>query len=490
METAFNLLRSQTPPGDYRDMYWGIFTIIVSVAVGVGYCLIAFKWFFQFKLSKRAEARLALARLRIIVICCGVLGLVFVTFNVTQFRFIWRVYDLLLLLLACYTWACAFRMRGVSLMDERLAQVKELEQSVRRYRDIAELLPHMVWTATARGQVDYSNRRWVEYAGAGKAWLDVVHPADLAEVRACWEEAIRKRVAFNGEVRLRGHDECRTFQVKATPIFNGDAVKWLGACADIEDQKQLAAQKEVQAKQEAFFLNALSHDLRAPLNNIAVNAHLLKESARSAEEVETITTISENVTAAAELLTRLLEYARAGQEENVMETIWVAAVLHQVRRRFLPAAAQKGLYLHVIENEGFTCKTDRRKVDRVLSNLVDNAVKYTRQGGIELLFQSAGDDRICFHVTDTGGGVPRESAPHLFDEFYQVDNHERDQNKGFGLGLAICRSLARQLGGDVRLVRTGPDGSCFEFTIRNYSIGARERVGAPEVAALTGASGP
>lgn len=490
MDTVLNLLRSQTPPGDYRDVYWGAFAIFVSVAVVVGYCLIAVKWFFQFKLSKPAEARLALGRLRAIVICCGLLGLTFVAFNVTRFRFIWRVYDLLLLLLACYTWACAFRMKGVSLMDERLAQMKELEQSVRRYRDIAELLPHMVWTATAQGQVDYSNQRWVEYAGAEQSWLEVVHPDDLAEVRACWEEAIRKRVAFNGEIRLRGQGECRTFLVKATPIFNGEAVKWLGACADIEDQKQLAAQKEVQARQKAFFLNALSHDLRAPLNNIAVNAHLLRDSARSAEEVETITTISENVTAAAELLTRLLEYARAGQEENVMEIISAAAILHQVRRRFLPAAAQKGLYLRVIGIEGLSCKTDRRKVDRVLTNLVDNAIKYTRQGGIELSFRSAGDDRICFRVTDTGGGVPRESAPHLFDEFFQVDNHERDQNKGFGLGLAICRSLARQLGGDVRLVKTGPEGSCFELTIKDYNAGGRDIIAVAAVAALTGVSGP
>lgn len=488
MENVFNLLRSQTPPGDYRDVYWGAFAIFVSVAVVVGYCLIAVKWFFQFKLSKRAEERLALGRLRTIVICCGVLGLIFVTFNVTRFRFIWRVYDLLLLLVACYTWACAFRMKGVSLMDERLAQMKELEQSVGRYRDIAELLPYMVWTATDQGQVDYSNRRWVEYAGAGRSWLEVVHPDDLAEVRSCWEEAIRKRVAFNGEIRLRGQGECRTFLVKATPIFNGDAVKWLGACADIEDQKQLAAQKEAQARQKAFFLNALSHDLRAPLNNIAVNAHLLKQSARSAEDVETITTITENVTAAAEMLTRLLEYARAGQEENVMETISVAAMLHQVRRRFLPLAAQKGLELRVIEEEGLTCKTDRRKVDRVITNLVDNAIKYTRQGGVELAYFSAGDDRISFRVTDTGDGVPRESAPHLFDEFYQVDNHDRDQSKGFGLGLAICRALARQLGGDVRLVKTGPQGSCFEFTIRDYNAAGREHT-AP-VAELTSMSGP
>ena len=85
-------------------------------------------------------------------------------------------------------------------------------------------------------------------------------------------------------------------------------------------------------------------------------------------------------------------------------------------------------------------------------------------------------EKVAIRVTDTGDGISRDSAAYLFDEFFQVDNHERDWSKGFGLGLAICRALARQLGGDVRLVRTGNDGSCFEVTIRDERSGRGGRI--------------
>ena len=462
-DSTLDLLRNRILPGGYGDVYWGLFTIALSVAVVVGYVVIVFKWFFQFKLSERAAARAAVARLRVIVACCAGLGVVFLSFNLARFAWTWRVYDIMLLLLVCYTWVFALRMRGSTLVDERLAQMAQLEQSVGRYRDIAELLPHVVWTATSGGEVDYSNRSWAQYAGGRTSWLDAVHEQQAAEVHRAWQEAVRDRVPFQREVRLLGGTQARTFVVRATPIFYGEAVKWLGACADIEDQKRLAAEQESQAKQKAFFLNALSHDLRAPLNNIALNAHLLKAMAAGPEELETINTIGENVAAAAQLLTTLLDYARAGQENNTVERVSVTALLHQVRRRFLPAVSGKNLYLRVVGDEP-PCYTDRHKLERIVSNLVDNAVKHTPHGGIELSTRASGD-RLSIYVTDTGGGVPGDSAPHLFEEFYQVENHERDRRKGFGLGLAICKALARQLGGDVRLARTGPEGSCFEVTI-------------------------
>ena len=82
-----------------------------------------------------------------------------------------------------------------------------------------------------------------------------------------------------------------------------------GACADIEDQKLLVAEKEKQAKQKAFFLNALSHDLRAPLHNVLLNAQLLKMTATEQLEVESLTMIIENTLAAGDLVSRLLDFA-------------------------------------------------------------------------------------------------------------------------------------------------------------------------------------
>jgi PAS domain S-box-containing protein len=466
-DSISDLLRNRMQPGGLRDVYWGVATLALSISVVLGYCVIAFKWFFQFKLSERAAARAALARLRMIVACCALLGVIFVALNLTRFVWMWGVYDLMLLLLLCYTWVFGVRMRGVRLIDDRLARVSELEQSVVRYRELAELLPHMVWTADEKGRVDYCNRICAAYTGEGRSWLDVVHEQEAPLVAAAWREAVRGRAPFEREVRLGANGRVRTFAVRAVPVFHDGAVKWLGACADIEDQKRLATEQEAQAKQKAFFLNALSHDLRAPLTNITLNAHLLKSSARDPEETELIKTIGENALAAGQLLSTLLEFAKAGHEASVIERVSIMSVLHQVQRRFLPHAKQKGLDLRVIREEhDLICHTDRHKLERIIGNLVENAVKYTRRGRVELWTAVAGE-RAAVYVGDTGGGVPRESAPFLFEEFFQADNPARDHSKGFGLGLAICKSLARQLGGDVRLVNTGPEGSCFEVTVRD-----------------------
>jgi signal transduction histidine kinase len=144
-------------------------------------------------------------------------------------------------------------------------------------------------------------------------------------------------------------------------------------------------------------------------------------------------------------------------------------------RRFQPITDQKGLYLRAEVCEGgenVCVVTDRQKLERIIANLVDNAIKYTEHGGVTVGLvqqqqQSSGGDgeQVVVRVSDTGIGIPRENVPFLFDEFYQVNNYERDRSKGFGMGLAICRCLARHIAGDVRLASTGPQGSCFEIVI-------------------------
>jgi signal transduction histidine kinase len=454
-------------PGLEPDLRWAWLTIVLSGLLATGYVVIACKWYFQSKLHRRRECRAALARLGAIVLCCGAFGTWFLASDMPWPA--WRVYDGVLLALVVYTWWFAARMRGLSLIDERLAHTDELERSSNRYREIAELLPHVVWTAGVDGTVDFANRRWAEYAGEGRTWLDAVHPDEWANVVQWWNGVVRAGAPASREVLLGGPAGYRTFVVSAAPIAHGKAVKWLGACADVEDQKRLAAEKEVQARQKTFFLNSLSHDLRAPLNNVVLNAHLLKMTVREESQLETANVIVENAVAAGELVTKLLDVARAGGDRNAADVVPLGPMLRQIARRFQPVAEQKGLWLRVANGDA-ELLTDRQKLERVVANLVDNAIKFTDRGGV-LLELVRRVDATRIRVCDTGIGVPDGQAPYLFDEFYQVDNHERDRRKGFGMGLSICRSLARQLGGDVRLASTGPGGSCFEVVVDGLAGG-------------------
>jgi signal transduction histidine kinase len=447
------------------EMLWAWITILLSALVAVGYCVIAVNWYFQSKLTNQtAEAKASLSRLRGIWFSCAICGY---TLYATEMPwYLWRIYDAILLVLAARTWWFVLQIRGPGL-------VTELEESAQKYREIAELLPHMVWTATADGVVDFSNQCWRNYCRGEdeRTWLDAVHPEERDAVLARWKKALIEREPMTVEARLAGGTGAyRSFVVKATPIVHHGATKWLGACADIEDQKLLAAQRELQAKQKSFFLNALSHDLRAPLHNVLLNAHLLKMSREPGEaggdEAESVAMIMENAKAAGELVTRLLDFARVGaQDQNAIERVPLNGMLRQIARRFQPVAEAKGLYVMVGGDEEGIASSDRQKLDRIVSNLVDNAIKYTQRGGVSM--EVVGEEEtVAIRISDSGIGIPPDAAPFLFDEFYQVSNHERDRSKGFGMGLAICKALADQIGADVRLSRTGGEGSCFEIRLR------------------------
>ena len=496
------------------DAFWVATTLALSALVFIAYGVIAVNWYFQSKLARRADAKATLNRLRNICLCCAVCG---TTFYLTDMPWIvWRFYDTCLLVFAWTSWSYVWRMRGIGLVDERLRHVEELERAAIHYREIAELLPHMVWTANAFGAIDFVNQQWRDYAGDDVSWLEAVHPEERFRVLNTWNAAVAARLSVRFEARLNGRDGYRTFDIRATPIVQGDAIKWLGACADIEDQKLLAAQREQQAKQKNFFLNALSHDLRTPLNNLMLNAQLVKMSADAGEtpDAEALVMIMDNAMAAGDLVARLLDFAKVGAEENnVIEQVALPDLLAHVVRRFTPVAEQKGLYLRKLDvapadddatvpfgDAGgdddavaaaaadpqlpFRVATDRQKLERILVNLVENALKYTRSGGVTLELATRDDvdgedyGDVVIRVRDTGIGVPHDKAPYLFDEFYQVNNYERDRSKGFGMGLAICRSLARHIGADVRLVSTGDDGSCFEIVLVGSGNAASNASGA------------
>ena len=357
----FRWITTDYSPGTPRDLHWSWVTVSLSVAVVVGYLVIAVNRYFQAKVGRRRDSQVSLARLRNIVLCSFAFGWVF--FATDMGWTMWRLYDAALLGLAIYAWGAVLRMRGIALVDERLAKVEALER--------------------------------------------------------------------------------------------------------------LAAEKEAAARQKTFFINALSHDLRAPLNIMALNAHLLKTSAREEAEVESASLIIENATAAGGLLTRALELAKADAENhNAPEPVAVAELLHSVARRFHTAGEQKGLQLKVVGDRDVEVVTDRQKLERVVTNLVENALKFTERGGVTLEVKG-GPDSATVRVTDTGIGVSPESAPHLFDEFYQgkipAGAAAAAGGSGFGMGLAICRFLAKQLGGDVLLARTGPEGSCFEVTVKDMA---------------------
>ena len=341
---------------DY-DYLWIAITVALDVAVAGGYALIALHWWKNARGLPASPAKHALANLRNIFLFCGVCGYVFIPVKMVWPA--WRLYDVVMLALAWYTWRYAWKARDLQVVYKELGRSSQLAH-------------------------------------------------DLEESR---EESRRK----------------------------------------------------------SFFLNAVSHDLRTPLNGLMLQSSLAEMGA-AAGDAETVKAavveMKAGARAAAEMLDGLLEYARleAGADHVAVGPVDLGAVVNSVIAASSAAAAQKGLYLRANVPVGLVVASDRQRLERVLANLVSNAVKFTDEGGVRVEVE-ADERRIRVHVIDTGIGIAPEHRQRLFEEFFQVQNAERNRAKGFGLGLAIARRMARQLGGDVKVESAVGHGSRFTVTL-------------------------
>lgn len=233
------------------------------------------------------------------------------------------------------------------------------------------------------------------------------------------------------------------------------------------------------SRRKTDVFNAIGHDLRSPLNGILLQAELAELELDDPEPTdetrrvqrEALRSIRADARAAAELLEHLLEFARLQQYGVLTEPgpVDLAAILGRLDARFRPEAERKGLTLQIADAAGPPLLIDGNALERTLANLIDNAVKFTTTGGVEVAVRRSTHD-IQIDVVDSGPGIAPENLEHLFDEFYQVRNHERNRANGFGLGLAIARGMAEALGGTIRVDSRPGAGSRFSLDLPGIAL--------------------
>jgi len=231
---------------------------------------------------------------------------------------------------------------------------------------------------------------------------------------------------------------------------------------DLEKSKE-------ESQRKSRFLNAISHDLRTPLNGLVLQTHIAEAALASNDRTlagSALTDIKASVKQTANLLDGLLEVARLDSAVVAAGNCPtnLTAILDEVVGFFTPHAREAGIGLSHRGPSELIVDTDPQAVRRILNNLVSNAIKFTKQGEVRIE-SDAGRAGVEIHVIDTGIGIVETHHDRLFQDFFQIENRERDSSKGFGLGLAIARRLARQLGGDISLQSTVGRGSRFTFTL-------------------------
>ena len=235
------------------------------------------------------------------------------------------------------------------------------------------------------------------------------------------------------------------------------------ALAEALQIKTAEAQQAVLAKSK--FLAAASHDLRQPLHSLSLLVDALKEVKQDAERAHIFPRIDLSLNALRKLFDALLDVSRL--DANVITPEFshfdVAEVLRSLAEEFSSAAAVKGLKLKLHVRSAMVV-SDRLLLERVLRNLISNAIRYTESGGVLLAARRRGES-VLVQVWDSGIGIPEESQEEVFGEFQQLHNAHRDRAQGLGLGLSIVRRLCDLLGHFLLLNSRPGHGSVFSLIL-------------------------
>ena len=245
---------------------------------------------------------------------------------------------------------------------------------------------------------------------------------------------------------------------------NRDLVDKLTAEKNRAEAARQTAEQSNLAKSK--FLAAASHDLRQPLNSLRLFATTLKSRVVENEHRELVSNIDRSVTALQGLFDALLDISRldSGTMQVAKNNIDLQAMLNQVCNSFRVQANHKGIRLE-LECTRLFAHSDPVLLERVLNNIISNAIRSTQSGSVTVVAKEAGGS-VSLEVRDTGCGIPADKHELVFGEFVQLENPERDRTKGLGLGLSIVRRVTNLLEIPLELQSDPSWGTALKLTLQ------------------------
>lgn len=214
------------------------------------------------------------------------------------------------------------------------------------------------------------------------------------------------------------------------------------------------------------FLASASHDLRQPLQSMTLFTEALKENLNEPENIYLANRITNSHDALRELLNALLDISKldAGGVEVKNIPFDIAQITSELYSEFQPIASQKNQQL-ALSKSSYIVFSDPMLTKRILQNLIANATNYSPEDSIIIIETKIQNDFLLINIKDNGPGIPKKEQNHIFEEFYQLKNPERNRNKGLGLGLAIVKRLSILLNSEIELESSMNAGCDFSFKL-------------------------
>ena len=367
-------------------------------------------------------------------------------------------------------------------IEQRKQVGADLLDSEQRYRTLVE------WTVEAivvhrEGKLLYANPAAVSLFGAGSARdligisiHDLTHPEH--------RDLVLRRLKTHGddgpdspmmEQKLARLDGATIYvEVKGTSIsFDGIPAR-LASLRDITERKAIEAavdatrlKAEELSRSKSRFLTSASHDLRQPAHALGMFVARMAELPHDEQTKHLVASMDAAVRAMQDMLDGFFDISRLDSEQThvSLAAFPIQGILEKLRDSVGRAANDKGLRLRLRPSEHWV-ESDPGLLLRILLNLVNNAVRYTQQGTILVACRTTNDGtRLRIEVRDSGVGIPARHHEDIFQEFFQVDNPERDRSKGLGVGLSIVDRACRLLNLPLSMRSAPGAGTCITVTV-------------------------
>jgi PAS domain S-box-containing protein len=281
-------------------------------------------------------------------------------------------------------------------------------------------------------------------------------------------------------------------EISLSPTCDADRVLVLAVVRDVSDrrsvERELIAAREIADRAslaKSRFLATASHDLRQPLQALALLNGALRRLATDPDVTEALTHQEQAIGTMSRLLNALLDISKleSGRIRPVLSDFAVGSLFDELHQEFATLASHKGLLLQT-ETSGDIVHSDPALISQILRNLLSNAIKYTRRGRV--LLRCAAESGICrIEVRDTGIGIPADQIAYIYDEFFQVGADRDEPRDGYGLGLSIVSRLVKLLGLALSVESHSGAGTCFRLEVPAGSACLNDRGRASEESTRT-----
>ncbi|HZK18727.1 MAG TPA: ATP-binding protein, partial [Clostridia bacterium] len=366
---------------------------------------------------------------------------------------------------------------SINFMAKRLeATIDDITEEKNRAHAILDCMGDGVIVLDEHAQIILVNPAAEEFFGIiadysyGKDILEVVRNYELDKLLTT---SLNTGESMVQEMRVLNPDQ-RIFCVHVTPLICPECrVQKAGVVALLRDITERRALEEMRSE----FIANVSHELRTPLTTIKGYLETLLDGALEEPELSRhfLEVVNSEAERFARLIDDLLDLSKMENRRaviNCTQPVRIADLINRITTMYESQASEKGLQLvtEVGDPTKLVVQGDPDMLSQVMINLVDNAIKYTPEGGEVTVraFPSPGkgqEKTITVQVEDTGIGIPKDSVPRIFERFYRVDKSRWRELGGSGLGLSIVKHIIEAHGGEVDIQSTVGKGSVFTFTL-------------------------